>query len=107
MSIEAFAVGVAVVFVLAFFWAWFNDMKPDTKPEISDMTEAELTAAMKRLGDRYSAMADVIRERRFQDEIVRTLSEDEGHEPGCPALGGYGTSDTSCICQPTLGETTD
>jgi hypothetical protein len=24
----------------------------------------------------------------------------ESHRPGCPALGGYGTSDRDCICKP-------
>jgi len=78
VSIEVFAIGVAVVFVAGLLWAWYKDItKQPKKPELEDMTEAELAEAMERLGNQYKAMSAVIRERRFQDQIARTLTEND------------------------------
>jgi len=87
MSIEALAIGVAVVYVVGLLWAWYKDLtKKPKKPknrEISDMTEIELTEAMERLGNQYRAMADVIRARRSlthrQGEVQEWLKH-EGYE---------------------------
>ena len=67
-----------VVYVVGLLWAWYKDLtKKPKKLEIEDMTEAELAEAMERLGNQYSAMSAVIRERRFQDQIARTLTEND------------------------------
>ena len=66
-----------------------------TQEELSAMTIPEIREAMKAIGNLYTAMAIEIRTKRFLEEVGKALTD---HEPGCPALGGYGTPDTTCIC---------
>ncbi len=79
MSIEAFLIGIVVVYVAGLLW---RKAKPKAIPkvEITDMTEIELTEAMEKLGYRYRAMADVIRARRKRKGDGREVADWLKHE---------------------------
>ncbi len=72
----------ATLYVFGLIWAavvrWSKNRTAKAKlvTEIqinADMTEAELTAAMEQLGKLYSEIGDVLRQKRFEAEIQKTL----------------------------------